>query len=85
MLARGDRRLGPAIERAWRLGARLDGWKEHFQPELWWRALAETGVEVDEIAHRPYPLDTPLPWDHVGIHQGRQYLCQSAAAASADV
>ena len=31
------------IEAVWRRGARLDAWSEHFQPHLWWYALAEAG------------------------------------------
>src|SRR5437899_9159341 len=36
ILTRGDRRVAPALEEAWRRGARLDGWRECFQPKLWW-------------------------------------------------
>jgi len=74
VLARGDRRTGTAIELAWRRGARLDAWNDQFQPQLWWEALKETGIDVDAMLHRPWPLDAPLPWDHIGIRQGRSYL-----------
>ena len=74
VLCRGDRRIGDAIELAWRRGARFDAWNEKLQSELWWQALAETGIDVEQTLHRPYPPDAPLPWDHVGIRQGRAYL-----------
>lgn len=74
VLCRGDRRLGPAIELAWRRGARLDGWSEHFRPALWWQALAETGIDVDTLLHTPCSAGAPLAWDHIGIYQGREYL-----------
>jgi radical SAM family uncharacterized protein len=74
VLCRGDRRLGPAIESAWRRGARFDGWAEKFRPQLWWQALAEAGIDVETILHQPCPLDARLPWDHVCIRQGRGYL-----------
>ena len=32
LLSLGDRRVGLAVENAWRLGARLDAWDEHFDP-----------------------------------------------------
>lgn len=76
VLSRGDRRVGEAIERAWRSGARLDSWSEHSRPELWWVALAQAGVEVGELIHRPLLPETRLPWDHIGIRQGRAYLEQ---------
>ena len=51
VLSRGDRRVGRAIEIAWRRGARLDGWHEHFAPQLWWQAMRDVGGR-----HRPsYP------------------------------
>jgi len=74
VLCRGDRRTGAAIELAWRRGARFDAWTDRFQPALWWDALAEAGIDVEAALHRPRPVDSRLPWDHVGIRQGRPYL-----------
>jgi len=73
-LCRGDRRTGEAIELAWRRGARFDAWSEQTQPELWWQALAEAGIDVEAVVHHPLPLETRLPWDHIGTQQGRGYL-----------
>jgi radical SAM family uncharacterized protein len=74
VLCRGDRRVGEAIEAAWRRGARFDAWTERRQPDLWWSALADAGIDVESLLHRPYPLDARLPWDVVRIRQGRSYL-----------
>jgi radical SAM superfamily enzyme YgiQ (UPF0313 family) len=74
VLCRGDRRTGEAIELAWRRGARFDAWHDRFQPQLWWAALAEAGIDVQQTLHHPHPVDAPLPWDHICIHQGRSYL-----------
>jgi len=74
ILCRGDRRVGRAIELAWRRGARLDAWSEHFRPELWWQALEESGVDVERVLHTPCPAGAPLPWDHMAVYQGRDYL-----------
>ncbi|OHB86519.1 MAG: B12-binding domain-containing radical SAM protein [Planctomycetes bacterium RBG_16_64_12] len=74
VLCRGDRRTGAAIELAWRRGARFDGWSEHYRPELWWEALAESGIDVEATLHRRRPIDARLPWDHVGTRQGRSSL-----------
>ncbi len=76
VLSRGDRRVGEAIERAWRSGARFDSWTEHARPDLWWAALAQAGVDVEALLHRPLLPETRLPWDHIGIRQGRAYLEQ---------
>jgi radical SAM superfamily enzyme YgiQ (UPF0313 family) len=74
VLCRGDRRVGEAIELAWRRGARLDAWAERLRPTLWWQALADAGVDVDRILHEPYPPSVPLPWDHIGTRQGKPHL-----------
>lgn len=74
VMCRGDRRVGAAIELAWRRGARFDGWAEHFRPELWWQALDDAGIDVEKILHLPCPAPAALPWDQIGIRQGRGYL-----------
>jgi radical SAM family uncharacterized protein len=73
-LSRGDRRMGDAIELAWRRGARMDSWSEEFNPQRWWQALADTGIDVEAILHQPYAMDATLPWDHVNVKCGRTFL-----------
>ena len=40
IFSRGDRRLSGAIEKAFRLGCRFDGWSEHLNYDAWKEALA---------------------------------------------
>lgn len=82
VLCRSDRRTAEAIELAWRRGARFDAWGDHFQPQRWWDALAETGIDVEQILHTPCPVDARLPWDHICIHQGRSYLEREQAKSA---
>jgi radical SAM family uncharacterized protein len=74
VLSRGDRRLGAAIERAYRLGARFDGWDECFNYGLWRRAFEETGIAPDWYAHRERAYAEILPWDHIRSGPKRDYL-----------
>ena len=74
ILTRGDRRVAPAIEEAWRRGARLDGWTECFQPQLWWQTFQDLGIDVNWYTHRARPMTEVLPWDHVNVKKGREYL-----------
>lgn len=74
VLSRGDRRLADAIELAWRRGARLDGWTEYAQPDRWWQALSDTGIDAPAALHRPFPIPSRLPWDHLNVKKGRTYL-----------
>lgn len=73
VLSRGDRRVGKAIELAWRRGARLDSWTEQFNAARWWQALEDTGYNLERI-HEPYELSDRLPWDHLNVKYGRTFL-----------
>lgn len=74
LLSRGDRRIGDVIEQAWRAGARLDSWYEHFDPQRYWTAMRELGLDIDAMLHRPYALMDRLPWDHINVKKGRTFL-----------
>lgn len=74
VLARGDRRLGPVVRRAWKLGARFDGWDEWFNFPAWSAAFAQTesGSTLPFwYAHRERTKEEVLPWDHIftGVHK----------------
>lgn len=75
ILARGDRRMAAVIERAYRLGARLDSWKEYFRPELWEQAFREEGLTPDTLLG-PLEVNDPLPWEHLLPGPGREFLIQ---------
>lgn len=74
VLSRGDRRTGRAVELAWQRGARMDGWTEHLDPQRWWQAIEDAGIDVVRQVHEPYQLMDKLPWDHVNVKFGRGYL-----------
>ncbi len=76
ILTRGDRRVSAALESAWRRGARLDAWSEHFNPQLWWQTFDDLGIDVDFYSHRDRPVEEVLPWDHIQIKYGRDYLAK---------
>lgn len=59
---------------AWRRGARLDGWTDHLKPDLWWTALDHIQLDVRQLLHEPYELHSCLPWDHVHVKYGRDFL-----------
>ncbi|MDQ1308525.1 MAG: hypothetical protein QG671_4360, partial [Actinomycetota bacterium] len=78
LLSRGDRRVGAVIEDAWRTGARLDGWSEHFSFERWAAAaesgLAGTGVDLDWFTTRERGETEVLPWDHLDSGLDKEWL-----------
>ncbi|MEM8733047.1 MAG: B12-binding domain-containing radical SAM protein, partial [Planctomycetota bacterium] len=71
---RGDRRTCDAIELAWKRGARMDGWTEMLDPDRWWKALSDSDIDIEKQLHEPYELMSKLPWDHVNVKYGREFL-----------
>src|SRR5262245_15058663 len=74
ILTRGDRRVAPALEEAWRRGCRLDGWTECFKADVWWKTFDELGIDPAFYSQRQRPMTELLPWDHVNVKKGREYL-----------
>jgi len=75
-LARGDRRLGAVIGRAWSKGARFDAWDETFCPDLWWQAFQEEGLDPHFYASRERRHEEVLPWDHIQTGVKKDFLWQ---------
>ncbi len=74
VFARGDRRLGDVMERAWRMGCRFDGWSDQFRYDLWLKAFEAEGIDPDFYALRPRPTDEIFPWDHLDCGVTKAYL-----------
>ena len=74
VLARGDRRLCAAVEKAYRSGAVFDGWSEHFRYYTWLDAFAETGVDIDFYTTRQRTKDEIFPWDFIDMGISRDFL-----------
>jgi hypothetical protein len=68
VMARGDRRLSPVIEEAYRREARFDGWDECFQPKVWNDAFDAAGIDPAWYAHRERSALELFPWAH--LHGG---------------
>lgn len=67
VIARGDRKIGKLIVKAWELGAKFDGWNEHFKYDIWLEAFKQTGLNKEFYANRKRNYDEILPWDHISI------------------
>lgn len=74
LLSRGDRRIGDVIERAWQLGTRFDGWRECFRYDLWLRALADCGLDLEWYCHRDRDRTEVLPWSHIDAGVSPHFL-----------
>lgn len=85
LLSRGDRRLGRVIEQVWRDGGRFQEWSEHFDLDLWRRAMANAGLDFEWYVYRHRPEDEVLPWDHLSAGLHKDFLWQDFQDALAEV
>jgi radical SAM superfamily enzyme YgiQ (UPF0313 family) len=76
LIARGDRRLSSVIVDAWRAGAYLDGWQEHYKPSLWEKALEQNKILKDFYLYREIPQGEKLPWYHLSCSVSVDFLWQ---------
>ncbi len=76
LLTRGDRRLADVVQRAWELGAKLEGWGEWFNFAAWQQAFTDCGLDMDWYARRERKTDEVLPWDHISAGLKKQFLVQ---------
>ena len=50
VLSRGDRRTGKRFDSLGK-GPRMDGWTEHLDPQRWWKAIEDAGIDVEKQVH----------------------------------
>ena len=72
--ARGDRKMGKVLLRAFEKGCILDGWGELFNYEAWREAFEETGIDPAFYAFRRREKDEILPWDHIDCGVTKEFL-----------
>lgn len=81
VLARGDRRLAPAIALAVEEGAMLDAWDEYFDYDKWISVFERTGVDPDFYTTRGFSTDEVLPWDIIDCGVTKQFLLREREKA----
>lgn len=74
VFARGDRRLGQVLLEAWKLGAKFDGWSEHFQYETWLKAFEHCHVNPNFYNQRERDKQEVLPWDHLSSGANKEFF-----------
>lgn len=74
ILARGDRRLAPALLRIYENGGIFDAWTEFFDNKRWIEAFEECGIDTDFYTLRERPLDEVFPWDFIDDGVTREFL-----------
>ena len=81
VLARGDRRLAPAIALAVEEGAIFDAWDEYFDYDRWCSVFERTGVDADFYTTRGFSTDEVLPWDIIDVGVTKSFLLREREKA----
>ena len=84
VLARGDRKLGKAILRAYEKGCIFDAWSDMFDNEKWMDSFKETGIDPDFYTLRERPLDEIFPLDLIDAGVTKDFLKREYANALAE-
>ena len=85
VFARGDRRLGEVIYKAWQKGCKFDAWDEFFDFSKWSEAFNECGLTTEFYANRRREYDEILPWDVMDYGIRKEFLIEENKKAHMSV
>ncbi len=74
VLARGDRRVGQVIRRAYEKGCIFDAWSEYFHYDKWLEAFDERQVSIDFYNTRERSAEEIFPWDFIDCGVTKEFL-----------
>lgn len=74
VFARGDRRVGQVLLKAYEKGCIFDAWSEYFDNGKWMEAFKQCGVSIDFYNLRERSLDEVLPWDFIDCGVSKAFL-----------
>ena len=74
VFARGDRKVGQVILKAYEKGCVYDAWGEYYKNDIWMQCFEECGVSVDFYTTRERSLDEKFPWDFIDAGVTKDFL-----------
>lgn len=74
IFARGDRKVGQAILKAYENGCIFDAWSEFFDNNIWIETFKEIGMDPDFYTMRERPLDEVFPWDFIDAGVTKEFM-----------
>jgi radical SAM-linked protein len=80
VFTRGDRRLGLAVEAAYRHGCRFDAWSEHLRFGVWMHVFAEFGIDPERYLNER-STDLEQPWDVIQSPVTKKFLVRDLERA----
>jgi radical SAM family uncharacterized protein/radical SAM-linked protein len=83
IFSRGDRRLNSVLFRAWKKGARFDGWSDVFDFSIWEESFEEEGLSPERYLSS-YSQKSVLPWEHIDVGIKKSYFKKELKKAFAE-
>jgi len=80
IFSRGDRRLNSVLFRAWKKGARFDGWNDVFDFSIWRKSFEEEGLNPERYLSS-FSQNSALPWEHIDIGIKKSYFLRELKKA----
>ena len=74
VFARGDRKVGQVILKAYEKGCIYDAWSEYYKNDVWLECFDECGVSIDFYTTRERSLDEIFPWDFIDAGVTKDFL-----------
>ena len=74
IFARGDRRIGKVILRAYKAGCKMDAWEEHLKYDVWMESFEKEGLNPAFYASRHRDYNEVLPWSYIDMGFSDEYL-----------
>lgn len=85
VFARGDRRLGKVIYKAWQKGCKFDAWDEFFDYSKWSEAFKECNLTPSFYTNRKREYTEILPWDVMDYGIRKEFLVEENKKAHESV
>lgn len=74
VFARGDRKVGEVILKAYQKGCLYDAWGEYYKNDIWMETFAECGLSVDFYTTRKRSEEEIFPWDFIDAGVTKDFL-----------
>lgn len=84
ILARGDRRVGQVILKAYEKGCFYDAWSEYYKNDVWMDCFQECGLDIHFYTTRERALDEIFPWDFIDCGVTKEFLLREWKKALAE-
>ncbi len=84
-LARGDRKIGEVILKAYKKGCMFDSWSEYFYYDKWIASMAECGIDPAFYTDREREFEELMPWDFIDAGVTKEFLWREYMTAKGEI